>query len=357
MSTVSHAARWFAACSLGLCSLVAQAAPPVYRIATVPSLPGEFCQATAFNDVGQVVGQCGLRGYIWSAATGSQPIADPLYPTATFFITAVNNHGVVTGNRFETWGVYAPAFVWSAASGFTYFGDSPRYWEPRAINDAGVVVGHSVLPTLPDFPWVAFQWTAGSGVRPLLPSNLSLRTLANAVNASGQVAAGFETFPDGIPHALRIEPGGGRTPILPVPRYSSARAINDAGHVGGTLQTRRGTLRAYVWTPATGVRDIDGRADLQVSSSVSDIAPDGRAVGEFTIVDAGGDTWYRPLYWDEATGMLDLLSLVDPSDPMLGQIVELPPDPVLGINAQGQVLMTVFPAGGFATSVVLTPQP
>lgn len=334
-------------------SASAVAAPPMYRITLIPDLPGEHCQVLGLNDVGQATGRCSASGFIWSSAQGTQKVSDPRFPDSQFEPYAINNQGTVAGIRDD--GDDGRNFTWGASDGFTYFGTRAKLNELYSINDLGVVVGYRAVRD-GNFIWKAFKWSAATGDELLRP-HADRRTLAYGINNNGEVAGSIQLLPDGITHAVRFEADGGATRLFPGDRSRSyAKAINQLGHVAGTrMNLKKGRPQAFVWTPQTGGVDIDDRPLRTDTSNAMAINDAGQVVGYMMHEDANGNTQEGAFYWDATNGFFDLRSLLDPDDPLTGQLSEVHADAGMRINASGQIAVNGFSTGGQYWSMVLVP--
>lgn len=344
--------------SLALCLGVAAAyAAPVYRITIVPPPPGHAgCQVLGLNDVGQVTGRCNSVGLVWSAASGSQAISDPAFPNAQFSPQAINNAGVVAGTRFETTETRNPAFTWSAASGFTYFGNRGKLWDVRDINDAGVVVGHSAIDDA-NFEWKAYRWTEAAGIEYLRP-HANLRTLASGINQHGVIVGSYQNLDRAERHAVLYDSSGATTPLVPRSNWTSTGyAVNGPGHAVGVVITAYGLVRAFVWTPDAGAVNIDPRPGRSNESYAHDINDAGQVVGTMSWTEPDGNYADTAMYWDAATGMVDLLALLDPTDPLRSEVAGFETGAPPAINAQGQIVINAYGPDGETRPLLLTPLP
>jgi len=170
------------------------------------------------------------------------------------YVFGLNEAGQLTGtslneHRREN------AFVWSAGGGMLDLRAHPErdYSYGMAINNRGVVTGSFGASARP------FRWSPASGVEDL-----------------------------------------GVTPGLPSP--SSGRVLNDAGLIAGAITIDDERNRAFVWTRAGGLVDIDTLGSYE-SAPVA-VGARGEVAGNRLVSeDAEGD---RPFLWTAATGMLDL---------------------------------------------------
>lgn len=326
---------------------------PLFRIALASGAPGQTgCQIEAFNDLGQVAGRCDQEGFVWDPVAGAQAIRDPAHPDASVFPTSINNLGVVAGSRWAPGGAN-PGFVWTAAAGFDYFGTHERVWDPRAINDAGVVAGHSMARDDPEFVWKAFRWTAEGGVQPVKPS-ANRRTVSSDINAAGQIAGSMDWLPQGGTRAVRFEPGGGVTRLVPGTHHSYSAALNDAGEVVGAMWNGAQRFQAFLWRPDTGAVVIDPRTGRHDDSGAQDVNGLRQVVGLMNWEDADGNTQEAAFYRDDHTEMTDLLELIDPADPLRPRVAQLWPA-LVRINAAGQVAVNAYGTADERLLLVLTP--
>ena len=126
-------------------------------------------------------------------------------------------------------------------------------------------------------------------------------TIAFDINAAGQVAAVLEDedgrqrgvlYENGIVTELGAERG----------RYSDARAISPSGEIVGSASRRDGTWRAFVFTRATGLRELPtlgGPSSYGMSINIA-----GHVAG---FADLANGDWHAFIYKDSA--MTDLGTL------------------------------------------------
>ncbi len=141
---------------------------------------------------------------------------------------------------------------------------SARYFEitplggatalPKAINDAGQVVGWS---NINGFGYGhAFLWQ--NGATTLLPSisgGLSTNSAAEDINSSGEiVGAAYKNYPAPVLWDLSLNP----TDLEPAQYFAegSMFAVNDNGIATGSVDNVTGASHAVYWSAATGIVDI-----------------------------------------------------------------------------------------------------
>ncbi|MFI6875713.1 S8 family serine peptidase [Streptomyces sp. NPDC050400] len=163
---------------------------------------------------------------------------------------AANASGVLVGNatgyiKNPTTGgnqQVNDAFRWDAKNGFTklaHLTENRTLTEPLAINDAGVVAGHSSVQGKRH----AVRWDADGKITDLglLPGMAD--SYATSVNASGTVvgASGDDAFV--------LKPGGTMTRLPDFGFDAKALKVNDAGWIIGTAETEPDADSAVVWDP------------------------------------------------------------------------------------------------------------
>ncbi|GAB3465936.1 hypothetical protein GCM10027321_31580 [Massilia terrae] len=156
----------------------------------------DVSRASALSDGGVVVGNSeGPEGgpdstiaFRWTQATGISPIGT--LPSADTTAADVNNAGhIVGGTPFASSNGFLHAFLWTPQEGLldlgTGSGDSSFAGK---INDRGEVIG-SVLTFTVLFH--GFVWTRESGLIEIGLGQPEVFTLANDLNAQGQVVGAF----------------------------------------------------------------------------------------------------------------------------------------------------------------------
>lgn len=329
---------------------------PKYGITVIPNPPGESsCLVVGLNDAGKVTGRCNATSYVWSAAGGTQVIADPAFPGAQFSSIAINESGTVLGVRYDGQAGRNPSFLWKPADGFTYFGTRDRYNQANGLNDLDQVVGERASRTDTDFVWKAFSWTADDGYHLLRP-HADRRTLASGINNHGLAVGSIEKLADGVWRPVAFEPTGGAVWMFPGERRRGhATAVNALGQAVGFRENAQHRFHAFVWKAASGAIEIDPRTQPTDESYAGDLNDAGQVVGKTWHADANGNAKESAFYWDEANGFHDLLGLLDPADPRSGQLAEVYPDAGVRINASGQVTLNAYSTGGESWSLLLTP--
>jgi probable HAF family extracellular repeat protein len=184
---------------------------------------------------------------------------------------------------------------------------------PRAINDAGFVVGRF---TATDGAKRAFTRTAGS---PAVGIALGDESDALAVNNSG-VAVGWVST-DGTRKAYLFPPTGTPQDLGTLGGASWAVAISDTGFVIGASENADGELRAIAWTEESGLLDLGALTGGE--SEALFVVDEGLAAGTSTSLLGTTET----LLWSIAEP--PLLTALD----LIGATVASP----VGLNGSGLI--------------------
>lgn len=208
----------------------------------------------AINDSGQVVGAgsnySGNHAWFWPAGTTS--------PAELYLITMptdMNNAGLVAGYSNPA----HEGYVWDTATSSSIDLGSSGY--PFSINANGAVAGY-VIGT----PDRAAIWVAGA--RTDLGFEGEVRSWAQKLNDQKQ-ASGFSVDASNEYHALFWSPNAdgtfARTDLGAFAAKGEngcvtvSRSLNNAGHVVGTSCDSAGGLRAFAWSAADGMVDLNSR--------------------------------------------------------------------------------------------------
>jgi uncharacterized membrane protein len=197
--------------------------------------------------------------FIWPATWSPTGALTELVSLAGFSVIppsvaeSINSSGTIVGTWQEGDGPrYATRWEDAQASPEILPNDGPYQGGPfpKAINDAGIIVGHTDGAT----PYAAV-WIPNGGYQlsslPLLPSGSHAR--AKDINDAGQVVG---TADDGTAFETAVlwEPlGGGTYLAVALPRLAAgqdceATGINDIGHAVGRCTDGVGVQRGIVWS-------------------------------------------------------------------------------------------------------------
>jgi probable HAF family extracellular repeat protein len=179
--------------------------------------------------------------------------------------TAINDAGQVAGNS------QAGAFRWDAGS-LTYLGTLPgrTFSQARDINSAGDIVGSSCNV---DGGCLAFRWRAGS-LTELSPPVGYCCSEAHAVNDQGDVVGSVRVGATES-HAAVWLAGATVATDIQAPRdgWSYAWDINAERMVVGTYDQTpdiAGGQGSYVWTASNGLQFLGGQGDQGEALGIND---------------------------------------------------------------------------------------
>ena len=190
-------------------------ASPHYEVRAIPFLP------SAINDSGKVVGKTIFHhAATWTVRGGVEELP---VPNSFHFAEAVgiNNYDEIIVNATDAAGSKHQAFVYSRGRFAALPGTQAI---ARGINDSHVIVGEAIVAgeTTPK----AVAWINGI----LQPISTCCGSTMKAINKTGSMIGDrYDTL--GRYHAFLRGADQELNSIGPEERYSSAIAINDAGHV------------------------------------------------------------------------------------------------------------------------------
>jgi probable HAF family extracellular repeat protein len=193
--------------------------------------------AQDINDAGQVAGWSEVspgatHPFLWTPGTGMQDLGTLGGSAATATAWGINNSGQVVGQSAtappSTTAPYH-AFLLTPGQGMQDLGTTGGNLSMALrINDAGQVVGWSyAYPNAPS--WNAFLFTPGTGMQ--LLGTLEGQSEANDINDAGQVVG--TSIVGGVFRAFLWTASGGMEALGPVTGMTRAVAINNHGQVVG----------------------------------------------------------------------------------------------------------------------------
>jgi probable HAF family extracellular repeat protein len=269
--------------------------------------------ATAVSNTGEVVGASyvatgapdSYQAFLWTSSAGMQILGTPTVGLLSD-ATAINDVGQVLGNN-------GGSEVWTATGGWVDIGTLGGGVRPVANNNLGQVVGTSSLG-IALFPEHAFVWTSSGGM-------VDLGTLggpssaAAAVNQSGHVVGWAQTAGAASANNWRAflwTTAGGMVNLGSLGgSYSVARDVNELDMVVGTSAVAPGApaVHAFIWTSAAGMRDLGTLGGIDSEAyAVSDA---GMVVGRSS---TPGDAASHAFVWTPSSGMVDLVPLAGYTD-------------------------------------------
>jgi probable HAF family extracellular repeat protein len=285
----------------------------------------------AINDAGQVAGtqnptnpQLGqTRAMLYTPGVGAQDLGTLGGTISVAY--ALNEQGQVAGYSTTATGA-VHAFLWTPGVGMQDLGvlDGGTSSRARGINDRGEVVGQSTLPRVdPREPQThAFLWTPAGGMQDLgaLGGGLT-SSVASDINNVGQVVGRSysadqiitpPTDPEFFSRAFLWSPGQGMQDLGALSGgHATAYAINDNGQVVGKSWLSSFSpppygqnLRAVLWTPGQGIRELGRLWDGPHNSAAYGINEAGQVVGESDLGIAFLDGFpLQAFLWTAADGM------------------------------------------------------
>lgn len=315
------------------------------------TLGGPAATAVAVNDYGQVTGSASVdaagtvsHAYRWSRATGMVDL---------FRFSPRNSAGADINNRGEVAGIFRGgpvsnetpfAFFWSPRTGAINIGTLDVFSFATAINDAGTVVGYSGGDG--PFDYLALRWTRQEGIRDIgtLPGEF---TLASDVNAAGLIVGATPFAPDQQVYAFLWTPRTGPIDLgTGTGNRSTAVKVNDKGMVIGNVLNFPVLFHGFVWTRETGLIEIGADLPL-VQTSADDVNKRGQVVGSF-----GG----RAYVWTRAQGVVDLNTrVVGAPEGLVLQGARAISDNGAIVASANTGLVLLVPAAGAAQAPVVAP--
>lgn len=317
-------------------------------LVAIPTFGPSQNKLVSVNDAGVVVGThaanrrfIGEEPWRWSVAQGATRLASPAGIAGTSFITvmldSISNSGLTFGSVVGTQGGPAPIAVWWAADG------SPAAivpdggpWQTSFVSDsnaAGQAVGTRRE--------VGYFWTPasapGAETLPLPRGGLTHSSLAIGPGGTvaGLVGSGAGAAKE--PFTWSQEAGLEVLPISVATNQSPTFSVAREGQVVSTLQVGG---RPFCWLPQVGLVDLLGQAGT--SGQASRINGDGVVVGWYR---NGDEAAQRAFAWTEAAGLIDLNSRIDPALGLhLDNAVAVSEDgAIVAVSGAGLVMLSPAP--------------
>ncbi|MGX4642250.1 PKD domain-containing protein [Massilia sp. SYSU DXS3249] len=279
------------------------------RVLDIGTLGGTETLAFGVNDLGQVIGsstinaQNNFHAFVWSQRTGIIDLG-ALPPGPGDSVAAdINNAGQIVGASQVNGRNHA--VLWSRKTGLLDLGMLPgtNVSNASAINEAGQVAGNSLQ--LGDVRGEAFLWSRATGM-----VGLGAGTQAIVINAAGQVG-GTALNAAGLPVSWVWTPRLGGVTIGEGGTGSQVTDINDRGLAVG-IDTATGVNAGYTWTRETGIRFLGNFAG-GLNSIAHAVNNRGQVVGEAPAPGLG----LRAFVWTRAEGLVDLNTRIPDAPPGL----------------------------------------
>ncbi len=273
-----------------------------YEVRAIPFIP------SAINDSGKVVGKTIFHHpATWTVHAGVKELATP----ASFHFAeavGINNSDEIIVNATDAEGSKHQAFIYSRGRFVALPGTQAI---ARGINDSHVIVGEAIGAgeTTPK----AVTWRNGA----LNPISTCCGSTMKAINKSGQMV-GDRYDTSGRYHAFLRGPDQELNSIGPEDRYSSAIAINDAGHV--LLQA---FPDVYLYS-SEGLESIKMSKFLNGPHALSNCDVILGSFGPYSDKD-------RAFIWDKTRGFQDLNDLIPANSAWKLEAA-------VGINSHGEII-------------------
>jgi len=152
--------------------------------------------------------------------------------------------------------------------------------QPRAISEAGAIVGASPRPS--DGFLVGFLWTRGAGMREIAPPQ-GIGT-AVGVASDGRVAGWYNPTPAAFPtsRGFLAKPNASAVDIGTLGgAQTEPTGMNERGEVVGWSHTSTGMRHAFLWSESRGMVDLGGSLALQTRASA--VSPAGIVAGTMDV--------------------------------------------------------------------------
>lgn len=300
--------RLFAALAIALASAVpsAIAQPITYVVHDLGQIDGTGSTASGINDAGIVSGNVMTATHdtrvALAPADGSFQSV-PGLESVSASAARINIRGDFTGWMQVSSSPYTVhAIRYTPATGAQDLGSFGGNSYGIGINRDGQIAGWSFAGSV--FFTRAFVSTPGQALQDIVGS-ASQNSFAAGINDAGQVAGHFLT---GMRyHAFRYTPGLGAVDLgTPAGADTFAEGINAAGHIVGRMSSSAGT-HAFRYTDEAGFQDLhSGAASASAASGIND---GGDVVGYMLSPAAP----MRAFVYTDARGMIDLNTLIDPA--------------------------------------------
>lgn len=219
---------------------------------------GEHSYAYGINNSGQVLGSSNSRGiFLWQNGKITNLLSDISYPRA------INDAGLVVGSSTSISGT-KHAVLWDNGT-VTQLGTlGGKFSEAEDINNKGQVIGNSTTSTSDDgkldsYGYHCFLWSGGTmtDISPRLEDHKSISCYARGINNNGKVVGtivtglGISSGGDSYPFVWHNGRLLGLNSLLPPNsgwKLTSAMDINNKGQIVGS-GIFNGQRKAFLLTP------------------------------------------------------------------------------------------------------------
>lgn len=308
-------------------AVAGDASATTYHIVELP-LPALSPNGAAadINAVGDIVGFATDRNFeryaavVWRAPDYSLRVLPQGAATGGTTAARINDRGIIIGGGYfpdaapysdpVMWkrdGTLVRLKKWSGAQNGVVFNGAALGINNRSIIVGAVTGKRASRPAI----WLGPQtvhWLGSAGGNPVSGE-------ANAVNDSGIVVGTDRGGPE-IGRAVRWTSNGGMQELGDLPGGSNdsfASDVNESNQIVGTGSSEHGR-RAVMWDPDGSVLDLgEVSGGENLSYSATNINNLGDVVGSTYDYETGVSQGFL---WTAGTGMMRIVDLVDPADPL-----------------------------------------
>ncbi len=232
------------------------------------------------------------HAFRWTAAAGMEDLGTLSDASVA---VAINDNGVVTGHSGTADG-HGHSFVWTRAGGMVDIGTLGGGTEsfPVAVGPLGEAIGYSIATLPPDYYQRAYRWTAAGGMRDLgalsgvesYPLAVSKKShIVGVVDWSDQSQHGFSwTVQRGMVDLGSLAGGN-----------SAALHVNIQDQIVGDAVDQDGNPRAVIWAPGQAIADLNKRLVNAPAGMVIEVATGIADNGVIVAESNAGTVVLRPL--------------------------------------------------------------